>query len=147
MGQGFFQVVSLIIAAGLFVEGLKAIGVIDLLTASLDNVQGAGSILMLFFSGMAGLIGFISGSGIAVFHSFIKIIPEITEAMNVNTVLVALPMQLTSNLIRSVSPVSAVVIVVASIIKVTPIAIVKRTSLPIFAGIFTCVILSYFYYA
>src|SRR5699024_4131842 len=104
MGNGFTQVVSLVIAAGTFVEGLKAIGVIDTLTNSLNNVQGAGSILMFFFSGMAALIGFISGSGIAVFHSFIKIIPEITEQLNVNTVMVALPMQLTANLIRSVSP-------------------------------------------
>lgn len=147
MGQGFSQVVSLIIAAGIFVEGLKAIGVINMLTSSLDNVEGAGSILMLFFSTMAALIGFISGSGIAVFHSFIKIIPEITKSMDVNTVLVALPMQLTSNLIRSVSPVSAVVIIVASVIKVTPIDIVKRTSIPIFVGIFVCVGLSYFYFS
>lgn len=146
MGQGFYQVVSLIIAAGLFVEGLKSIGVIGLLTNSLDNVHGAGSILMFFFSGMAALIGFISGSGIAVFHSFIKIIPEITEQMNVNTVLVALPMQLTSNLIRSVSPVAAVIIVVASTLRVSPIEIVKRTSVPVFTGIFICLALSYYYY-
>lgn len=147
MGNGFYQVVSLIIAAGLFVEGLKAIGVIDLLTSRLDTVQGAGSILMLFFSGMAGLIGFISGSGIAVFHSFIKIIPEITESMGINTVLVALPMQLTSNLIRSVSPVSAVVIIVASVLKVSPIEIVKRTAIPIFIGIVVCVGLSYYFFS
>lgn len=146
MGQGFYQVVSLIIAAGLFVEGLKSIGVIGLLTNSLNDVQGAGSILMLFFSGMAGLIGFISGSGIAVFHSFIKIIPEITEHMGVSTVLVALPMQLTANLIRSVSPVAAVIIVVASTLKVSPIEIVKRTSIPVFTGIFVCLILSYYYF-
>lgn len=146
MGQGFYQVVSLIIAAGLFVEGLKSIGVIGLLTNSLNDVQGAGSILMLFFSGMAALIGFISGSGIAVFHSFIKIIPEITEQMGVNTVLVALPMQLTANLIRSVSPVAAVIIVVASTLKVSPIEIVKRTSIPVFTGIFVCLILSYYYF-
>ncbi len=146
MGQGFYQVVSLIIAAGLFVEGLKSIGVIGLLTNSLNDVQGAGSILMLFFSGMAALIGFISGSGIAVFHSFIKIIPEITEQMGVSTVLVALPMQLTANLIRSVSPVAAVIIVVASTLKVSPIEIVKRTSIPVFTGIFVCLILSYYYF-
>ena len=146
MGQGFTQVVSLIIAAGIFVEGLKAIGIITILTDSLNHVQEAGSILMLFFSSMAALIGFISGSGIAVFHSFIKIIPEITEQLNINTVLVALPMQLTANLIRSVSPVSAVIIIVASVIKVSPLAIIKRTSVPIFSGIAASLILSYLFY-
>ena len=95
---------------------------------------------------MAALIGFTSGSGIAVFHSFIKIIPEITEQLNINTVLVALPMQLTANLIRSVSPVSAVIIIVASVIKVSPLAIIKRTSVPIFSGIAASLILSYLFY-
>ncbi|OYQ79484.1 C4-dicarboxylate ABC transporter [Ignatzschineria sp. F8392] len=146
MGQGFFQVVSLIIAAGLFVESLKAIGIITTLTNSLNDVEGAGPILMFFFSGMAALIGFLSGSGIAVFHSFIKIIPEITTQMDVNTVLVALPMQLTANLIRSASPVAAVIIIVASVLKVNPLVIVKRTSVPVFVGIFTCLALSYYFY-
>lgn len=146
MGQGFFQVVSLIIAAGLFVESLKAIGIITMLTDSLNDVEGAGPILMFFFSGMAGLIGFLSGSGIAVFHSFIKIIPEITTQMNVDTVLVALPMQLTANLIRSASPVAAVIIIVASVLKVNPLTIVKRTSVPVFVGIITCLALSYYYF-
>lgn len=146
MGQGFYQVVSLIIAAGLFVEALKSIGIITMLTESLNDVEGAGPILMFFFSGMAGLIGFLSGSGIAVFHSFIKIIPEITHQMDVNTVLVALPMQLTANLIRSASPVAAVIIIVASVLKVNPLAVVKRTVVPVFVGIFTCLALSYYFY-
>ena len=146
MGQGSYQVVSLIIAAGLFVESLKSIGIITLLTDSLNNVEAAGPILMFFFSGMAGLIGFLSGSGIAVFHSFIKIIPEITQQMDVNTVMVALPMQLTANLIRSASPVAAVIIIVASVLKVNPLTVVKRTSVPVFVGIITCLALSYYYY-
>lgn len=146
MGQGFYQVVSLIIAAGLFVEALKSIGIISMLTDSLNDVEAAGPILMFFFSGMAGLIGFLSGSGIAVFHSFIKIIPEITAQMDVNTVLVALPMQLTANLIRSASPVAAVIIIVASVLKVNPLTVVKRTSVPVFVGIFTCLALSYYFY-
>lgn len=146
MGQGFYQVVSLIIAAGLFVEALKSIGIITMLTDSLNDVEGAGPILMFFFSGMAGLIGFLSGSGIAVFHSFIKIIPEITQQMDVNTVLVALPMQLTANLIRSASPVAAVIIIVASVLKVNPLTVVKRTSVPVFVGIIACLALSYYFY-
>lgn len=146
MGTGFTQVVSLVIAAGTFVEGLKAMGVIDTLTNSLNNVHGAGPILLFFFSGMASLIGFISGSGLAVFHSFIKIIPEITEQLNVNTIMVALPMQLTANLIRAVSPVSAVIIIVASVIKVSPIDIIKRTSIPIISGMITCMLLSYLFF-
>ncbi|MFW5433483.1 C4-dicarboxylate transporter DcuC [Paenibacillus apiarius] len=147
MGNGLAQVVSLIVAASMLVEGLKAIGLIDMLIESVQHVESAGVILMFIFAGVAGLIGFISGSGLAVFYSFINIIPEITEKIGVSSIMVALPMQLTSNLVRSISPVAAVIIVVASIIKVNPIQIVKRTSVPILVGIVSCLILSFIFFA
>ncbi|MFE8730240.1 C4-dicarboxylate ABC transporter, partial [Aeromonas hydrophila] len=56
---------------------------------------------------------------------------------------VALPMQLTANLIRSMSPVAAVIIVIASITGSNPIEIIKRTSVPIISGIICCMTLSY----
>lgn len=143
MGTGLAQVVSLIVAASMLVEGLKAIGIIDTLVDSVKHIDGVGSILMFFFSGTAALIGFISGSGLAVFYSFINIIPEITEKVGVNSVSVALPMQLTANLIRSMSPVAAVIIVIASITGSNPIEIIKRTSVPIISGILCCLTLSY----
>ena len=143
MGTGLAQVVSLIVAASMLVEGLKAIGIIDTLVDSVKHIDGVGSILMFFFSGTAALIGFISGSGLAVFYSFINIIPEITEKVGVNSVAVALPMQLTANLIRSMSPVAAVIIVIASITGRNPIEIIKRTSVPIISGIICCMTLSY----
>ncbi|WP_421230120.1 C4-dicarboxylate transporter DcuC [Aeromonas jandaei] len=143
MGTGLAQVVSLIVAASMLVEGLKAIGIIDTLVESVKHIDGVGSILMFFFSGTAALIGFISGSGLAVFYSFINIIPEITEKVGVNSVAVALPMQLTANLIRSMSPVAAVIIVIASITGSNPIEIIKRTSVPIISGIICCMTLSY----
>ena len=127
----------------MLVEGLKAIGIIDTLVDSVKHIDGVGSILMFFFSGTAALIGFISGSGLAVFYSFINIIPEITEKVGVNSVAVALPMQLTANLIRSMSPVAAVIIVIASITGSNPIEIIKRTSVPIISGIICCMTLSY----
>ncbi|MGL6398821.1 C4-dicarboxylate transporter DcuC [Aeromonas veronii] len=143
MGTGLAQVVSLIVAASMLVEGLKAIGIIDTLVESVKHIDGVGSILMFFFSGTAALIGFISGSGLAVFYSFINIIPEITEKVGVNSVAVALPMQLTANLIRSMSPVAAVIIVIVSITGSNPIEIIKRTSVPIISGIICCMTLSY----
>lgn len=143
MGTGLAQVVSLIVAASMLVEGLKAIGIIDTLVDSVKHIDGVGSILMFFFSGTAALIGFISGSGLAVFYSFINVIPEITEKVGVNSVSVALPMQLTANLIRSMSPVAAVIIVIASITGSNPIEIIKRTSVPIISGIICCMTLSY----
>ncbi|MGL4818521.1 MAG: C4-dicarboxylate transporter DcuC, partial [Bacilli bacterium] len=142
MGNGFSMVVSLIIAAGLFVEGIKSLGVVDLITNAASGVEAAGTILMLAFSGTAALLGFISGSGLAVFYASIELIPDIANGVGVNGEMIALPMQMIANLIRSVSPVAAVIIVVCSIVGTDPIKLVKRTSVPIIGGIISVLVLS-----
>lgn len=142
MGTGFSQVVVLIVAAGTMVAGLKAIGIIDILADSIKHFDNAGSGLMLVFSGVTAIITFISGSGNAVFYSFIELIPPIAKQAGVDPIMVALPMQFTSNLIRAISPVSAVVIIVAGVLRVNPLEVVKRTSVPLLAGFFTTLILA-----
>ena len=57
-----------------------------------------------------------------------------TQQAQIDPIMVALPMQCTSNLIRAVSPVSAVVIIVAAVVKVNPLIIVKRTAVPLLVG-------------
>ena len=109
-------------------------GVIDMISASLSNVENAGAGLMFAFSGITALITFISGSGNAVFYSFIELIPQIAEKAGIDPIMVALPMQCTSNLIRAVSPVAAVVIIVSAVVRVNPLLVVKRTSVPLLIG-------------
>lgn len=134
MGQGFSQVVVLIVAASTLVAGLTVIGAISTVASVVKEVNNAGIGLMFIFSGLTALITLISGSGNAVFYSFIELIPSIANQAHVDPVMIALPMQLTSNLIRAISPVSAVVIIVASVVKVSPIEVVKRTSVPLLVG-------------
>ena len=98
--------------------------------------------LMFAFSGITALITFISGSGNAVFYSFIELIPSIAQNAGIDPIMVALPMQCTSNLIRSISPVAAVVIIVAASVRVNPLEVVKRTSVPILAGFVTVMVMS-----
>lgn len=147
MGEGFSQVVVLIVAAGTLVAGLNAIGIIDMISGVVKDVNNAGAGLMFIFSGLTALITFISGSGNAVFYSFIELIPSIANQANVDPIMVALPMQFTSNLVRAISPVSAVVIIVASVIKVSPVEVVKRTSVPLAVGTIATLIYAYFLYA
>lgn len=147
MGEGFSQVVVLIVAAGTLVAGLNAIGIIDMISGVVKNVNNAGVGLMFIFSGLTALITFISGSGNAVFYSFIELIPSIANQAHVDPIMVALPMQFTSNLVRAISPVSAVVIIVASVIKVSPVEVVKRTSVPLAVGTIATLIYAYFLYA
>lgn len=142
MGNGLAMVVTLLVAASLLVEGLKSLGIIDMLMNSIQNVNGAGSILVLAFSGITGVIGFISGSGLAVFYAAIELIPELAAGVGVDGIMISLPMQMIANLIRSVSPVAACVIIVSSLTGTSPMSIVKRTSVPIILGIISVLTLS-----
>ena len=147
MGDGFSRVVVLIVAASTMVAGLSAIGVIDMISHSLSDVENAGTGLMFAFSGITALITFISGSGNAVFYSFIELIPQIAEKAGVDPIMVALPMQCTSNLIRAVSPVAAVTIIVAATVKANPLEVVKRTSVPLLSGFVAVLVFSLVRYA
>ena len=80
MGDGFSKVVVLIVAASTMVAGLKAMGLIDAISGLVTGVENAGAGLMLVFSGITALITFVSGSGNAVFYSFIELIPQIAAA-------------------------------------------------------------------
>lgn len=142
MGEGFSQVVVLIVAAVVMVDGLKAIGVVEMISNSVKDFDNAGTGLMLVFSGVTAIITFISGSGNATFYSFIELIPPIAEQAHVDPIMVALPMQLTSHLIRAISPVSAVVIIVASVVRVNPLEVVKRTSVPLLTGFIATIIIA-----
>lgn len=147
MGDGFSQVVALIVAAGTLVAGLTSIGIIDIISSAARDINNAGVGLMFIFSSLTALITFISGSGNAVFYSFIEIIPSIANKALVDPIMVALPMQFTSNLIRAISPVSAVVIIVAGALNTSPIEVVKRTSVPLLAGLAATLIITLMKYA
>lgn len=146
MGEGFSKVVVLIVAASTMVAGLSSMGMIDMISQSLSNVENAGTGLMFAFSGITALITFISGSGNAVFYSFIELIPQIAEKAGIDPIMVALPMQCTSNLIRAVSPVAAVVIIVSAVVRVNPLLVVKRTSVPLLTGFVAVLAISLFRY-
>lgn len=147
MGNGFTMVVTLLVAASLLVDGLKSLGIINMLMDSLASIQGAGILLVFAFSGITALIGFISGSGLAVFYAAVELIPSLASGVGVNPIMISLPMQMIANLIRSVSPVAACVIIVCSLTGTNPMQIVKRTSVPIIVGIISVLTLSVMFYS
>ena len=144
MGDGFSKVVVLIVAASSMVFGLRVMGLIDAISNSISNFENAKVGLMLAFSGITGLITFISGSGNAVFYSFIELIPQIAQKAGIDPI--ALPMQCMSNLFRSMSPVAAVIIIVSASVKVNPLVLVKRTWVPLMSGVLVVLALSFFKY-
>lgn len=147
MGDGFSKVVVLIVAASSMVAGLRVMGLIDAISGSISDFENAKVGLMLAFSGITGLITFISGSGNAAFYSFIELIPQIADKAGIDPIMVAIPMQCMSNLFRSMSPVAAVVIIVSASIKVNPLVLVKRTWVPLMSGVAMVIALSLIRYS
>lgn len=142
MGNGLAMVVSLLVAANLLVEGLKVLGVVDMLTNSVTGIEGAGTLMMLAFSGITFLIGLISGGGLSVFYATVDMIPGIATAAAVSGPMIALPMQMIANLVRSISPVAACIMIVCSTMGATPTQLIKRTSVPVLIGCIACLLLS-----
>ena len=142
MGQGFSQVVMLVVGGSLFTTAIQSLGVIDSLMSAVENSQSAGVLTTLIFSGATALFGILSGGGLAMFYAVIELIPNIAQKAGIDGVLIALPMQMIANLARTISPVAAVVMIVSSSIGVSPVRLLKRTSVPTIIGIILVVVLS-----
>lgn len=142
MGQGFSQVVMLVVGGSLFTSAIQTLGIIDSIMASVEASSSAGIVTTLIFSGATTLFGILSGGGLAMFYAVIELIPGIAEKAGIDSILISLPMQMIANLTRTISPVAAVVMIVASTVGVSPIRILKRTSVPTIIGIISVIVLS-----
>lgn len=142
MGQGFSQVVMLVVGGSLFTSAIQTLGIIDSIMASVEASSSAGIVTTLIFSGATTLFGILSGGGLAMFYAVIELIPGIAEKAEIDGILISLPMQMIANLTRTISPVAAVVMIVASTVGVSPIRILKRTSVPTIIGIISVIVLS-----
>ena len=142
MGNMFAKVVSLIIGAQLFAEGLKQAGVIKLLV---NGAEGVGLPLWgmaVLFSVVVGVVTFLTGSGVGSFTAFASLAPGIAKGLSGSAASIVNPMQFCGGLFRSVSPISGVVITVAGAAGISPMAVVRRTALPMLVGFIVMMISS-----
>ena len=137
-------IVALLVAGTVFVTGLKSIGLISALQGAMTGMHssGMGFVLPLVLVGLTALIVLLSGSGTALFFAMVPLMIPLAEAAGISVLAVSIPMGLAGNLLRAVSPVSAVVMIVAGSVKKEPLEIVKRASVPMIAGTICMFILS-----
>ena len=135
-------IVVLLVAAGVFVQGLTDIGVIKHLQSVMETTTMPGFVLPLILVGFTALIVLISGSGTALFYAMVPLMVPLAIAANISPLAIAMPMGMAGNLLRAVSPVSAVVMIVAGTTKESPVEIVKRTAVPMVVGTIFMFILS-----
>ena len=143
MGNIFKSVVTLIVSAKIFSDGLKSLGSIDALIYLSQNI-GLGAIgiaiimIILIFSA-----SIIMGSGNASFFAFSPLTSKISNSFDVSNSLFILPMNLSASMGRTLSPISGVLIAVSEIAEVSPIDIAKRNFIPIFITFVFLLILNF----
>lgn len=134
-------IVALLVAAQTFVAGLNSIGVMKMLQTAMMHVNGSGVILPLLLVLFTVVIVLLSGSGVALVFAMVPLLVPLSKSVGIQPEALSVPLQLTGNLMRAVSPVAAVVLIVAGTTKLEPISIVKRTAVPMVGGLIIATIL------
>lgn len=140
MADAFAGVVMLLVAAGVFAQGLSTIGFIQSLISIATSFGSASIILMLVLVILTMLAAMTTGSGNAPFYAFVEMIPKLAHESGINPAYLSIPMLQASNLGRTISPVSGVVVAVAGMANISPFEVVKRTSVPVIVGLIVVII-------
>jgi len=141
MGRAM-DVVILTVAAAVFVDGLTSIGLINTLQHTMQTMDNAGIILPVVLVLMTALIVILSGSGTSLFFAMVPLMVPLAAAASISPLAISLPMGMAGNLLRAVSPVSAVIIITAGTTKESQMDLVKRTAIPMIFGTIMALVLS-----
>ncbi|HIU84111.1 MAG TPA: C4-dicarboxylate transporter DcuC [Candidatus Aphodousia gallistercoris] len=127
-------IVSLIICAEFFANALRASGLIDLLINSAQGVNAGTNFMTVILAAIVGLVTFLTGSGVGAYSSFAALAPDVAAGLGGTISSLVTPMQFASGMLRAMSPVAGVIIAVAGAAGVSPMAIVRRTWIPMMVG-------------
>lgn len=132
MGKAYANIISLIITGRCFVEGITAVGMI---TALIKVITGQGLLGKFLSMTFPWVLAVVSGSGIAPCVSFCKaVLPSVAKLDQAAALNLGVLAAVASNFGRTMSPVAAVVMFSSTLVKVSPVEIVKRTAPPLLAG-------------
>lgn len=139
MGKQFATVVTLIVAGEIFAKGLIATGTIDYLIDATQNLGLPAYAIMIVVVAFISISSVVMGSGNAPFFAFAPLVPDFAQQFGVSTILLMMPMQLSTGLARVMSPITAVVVAVAGCSGISPFALVRRTAIPMTGGLIVMV--------
>jgi len=132
MGRAYSLVIGIIIAAGVFIGGLEAAGVINALIETLKKTQSAVPVIGTFGP---MLLSVVVGSADAVTLAFNNAVTPHAAQFGMSPVNLGNLAMLGGALGRSMSPVAAVSIIAAGLAGVNPIELTKRNLVPMLAAV------------
>ena len=146
MGGMFASIVALIICAGFFAAGLKATGVVALLIQSANGLGLGMGGMTTVLTVIVGAVTFLTGSGVGAFSSFAALAPDVAASFGGDPAAIVSPMQIASGIFRAMSPVAGVVIAVAGAVGITPMALVRRTTVPMLVAFVVTMIANWLFF-
>lgn len=125
MGSAYAEVIGIIIAAGVFVAGLRACGAIDAITEVLKHSE---QFVRLGGTFVPYLMAVVTGSGDAATMAFNGAITVQAPALGFEQTKLGMAAAIAGALGRSSSPIAGAAIVCAGLAMVSPVEIAKRTA-------------------
>jgi DcuC family C4-dicarboxylate transporter len=144
MGVQFATVITLIIAGETFAKGLTSLGAIDTLIKSAQGAGFAKDAMVVLMSGIITGSSLVMGSGNAPFFAFAAFAPDVATKVGAEAVNLLLPMQLSASVSRAMSPITAVIVAISGVAGVSPFEVIKRTAIPLIAGLIVVQIMTFF---
>ncbi len=144
MASMFKSVVTLIVAADIFAQGLISLGFLESLVGVSQQLGfgalgiGVVLVLLIFFASI------LMGSGNAAFFAFGPLVPGIAKQFALAPVKLILPMNFSASIGRTASPVSGVLLAVADLAKVNAFDLAKRNLLPMSIALLAMYLLHHF---
>lgn len=139
-GYAFARIISIIVAASCFGEGVKLIGLAELLQESIRRWPG---LLMPAAGALPLAFGWVSGSGMAATQSLFSFFVAPAVQAEIDPALLGAVVSLAAAAGRTLSPVSAVTLMSAALTETPPLALVRRIALPLLVGLVAVVAVSF----
>ena len=124
MGNGYGDVMGIIIAAGVFAAGLRSAGLIDAFVTALKASNEF-------------VLAVITGSGDAATFAFNEAVTPHALDFGMQVPNLGSLALISGSLGRTMSPIAGVVILISGLAMVPPIQLVKRTAIPMIVGVIT----------
>ncbi|HMC64359.1 MAG TPA: C4-dicarboxylate transporter DcuC [Gemmataceae bacterium] len=138
-GYGFTHIISLIVAASCFGEGIRLVGVADLLGNLIQQMPG----LLLPAAGLFSLgFGVLSGSGMATAQSLFPFFAEAALRVGADPAHVGAVVSLGAAAGRTLSPVAAVTLMCAAMTRSEPLHLLRRLAPAVLAGALAMILAS-----
>lgn len=132
MGSAYAVAMGIIISAGVFVAGMKALGLVD---AFIVALKGSAGIARVAAAAGPFALAVIVGSGDAATLAFNEAVTPFAEQLGMSIPNMASLAMLAGSLGRTMSPLASAAIICAGIAKVSPMELSKRNAFGMLAAL------------